>query len=351
MMNMLVTLQKMMSAIQTVFSFFGSQLGTLNTTPRLDPSTWSPAPTSASAIAASAPSQSMKEQELQLVALTAQLEARRASLRSIGQSAIAFGKTEARVAAEKRGRAAYLELINFHNLSLDNIDWIRDNVPYVNDWSNPLESGSTLPLLDFGVCSSPDNSLLTSIGRWRTGVIRPAFSQSQKADDDEAYNSFTADDRDVGDSDTWPSNPNDRFKEDRMAEKMRMRNEKVAQRNAELNSHGDEEDDDATAAPLSKRVKGLQVGSKKKKRKTGGTAQVLLGVSATSARDDDEASEKDLPSTGLSDSNAERRRVQIILAGKRRIQEMIPSPDPNRDWRVIRYLRRRTLVRSDSQGR
>ncbi|SGY44073.1 BQ5605_C001g00111 [Microbotryum silenes-dioicae] len=318
MMNMLVTLQKMMSAIQTMFSFFGSQLGTLNTTPRLDPSTWSPAPTSASAIAASAPSQSMKEQELQLVALTAELEARRASLRSIGQSAIAFGKTEARVAAEKRV-CCFPSLVPclIANLSaLGFVDWIRDNVPYVNDWSNPLESGSTLPLLDFGVCSSPDNSLITSIRRWRTGVIRPAFSQSQKADDDEAYNSFTADDRDVGDSDAWPSNPNDRFKEDRMAEKMRMRNEKVAQRNAELNSHGDEEDDDATAAPLSKRAKGLQVGSKKKKRKTGGTAQVLLGVSATSARDDDEASEKDLPSTGLSDSNAERRRVQIILAGK-----------------------------------
>ncbi|SCZ87926.1 BZ3500_MvSof-1268-A1-R1_Chr2-3g05394 [Microbotryum saponariae] len=31
--------------MQTMFSFFGSQSGTSNTTPRLDPSTLSPAPT------------------------------------------------------------------------------------------------------------------------------------------------------------------------------------------------------------------------------------------------------------------------------------------------------------------
>ncbi|SCZ96935.1 BZ3500_MvSof-1268-A1-R1_Chr4-2g06870 [Microbotryum saponariae] len=55
--NMMVTFQKMVPAMQkmqTMFSFFGSQSGTSNTTPRLDPSTSNPAPTSASAIASSA---------------------------------------------------------------------------------------------------------------------------------------------------------------------------------------------------------------------------------------------------------------------------------------------------------
>ncbi|SGY11869.1 BQ5605_C011g06300 [Microbotryum silenes-dioicae] len=76
--------------------------------------------------------------------MAAKIEARRADLRLIEQRAMAFGKTEARVAAEKRGPAAYLELINSHNLGLEETGQsrrftlavcrplfrIRDNVPW-----------------------------------------------------------------------------------------------------------------------------------------------------------------------------------------------------------------------------
>ncbi|SCZ90207.1 BZ3500_MvSof-1268-A1-R1_Chr9g10752 [Microbotryum saponariae] len=47
----------------------------------------------------------MKEQKQHIAAMAAKVEASRADLRSIGQRAMAFGKTEARVAADKRGQS------------------------------------------------------------------------------------------------------------------------------------------------------------------------------------------------------------------------------------------------------
>ncbi|KDE02155.1 hypothetical protein MVLG_07273 [Microbotryum lychnidis-dioicae p1A1 Lamole] len=61
--------------------------------------------------------------------MAAKIEARQANLRSIEQRAMAFGKTEARVAAEKRFPAANLELINSQNPGLEETDWIRSKVP------------------------------------------------------------------------------------------------------------------------------------------------------------------------------------------------------------------------------
>ncbi|SGZ26368.1 BQ5605_C024g09898 [Microbotryum silenes-dioicae] len=108
----------------------------------------------------------------------------------------------------------------------------------------------------------------------------------------------------------------------------------------------------ATHAPSPSPAEAMQLmpTSKEESRKGKGVqrfeTQVLI-----CRDDDDKASEDDSPSSGLSESNAERRQVQDILAGKQRIQEMILSSDPKRDQRRKRYLRHRTLVRSDSQGR
>ncbi|SDA01350.1 BZ3501_MvSof-1269-A2-R1_Chr2-2g05065 [Microbotryum saponariae] len=154
-----------------------------------------------------------------------------------------------------------------------------------------------------------------------------------ETDDDEAYRAFSADDRGIGasDSDPQPEDPNVSFMQNRTANQeyllqrwQRMRDEKIAQRKAEQDS-GDDEDDDVTAAPLSKRAKCSEVRSKKKKKpKTGERAQASIGVGASAGDDDDEASMVDSASSTLS-SGAERRRVQDFVAGKQRMQDMMRS--------------------------
>ncbi|SGZ05897.1 BQ5605_C031g10900 [Microbotryum silenes-dioicae] len=95
----------------------------------------------------------------------------------------------------------------------------------------------------------------------------------------------------------------------------------------------------------------LMPASKEESRKGKGVQRFASGEQAEEEEDWGKSASDESPSSGLSESSAERPQVQDIFAGKQRIQGMILSSDPKRDQRRKRYLRHRTLVRSDSQGR
>ncbi|SGY31909.1 BQ5605_C002g01275 [Microbotryum silenes-dioicae] len=147
------------------------------------------------------------EIEQQFAAMASKIEARRADLRSNEQRAMAFGKTEARVAAEKRGPAAYLELINSHNLGLEETGQshrftlavcrplfrIRDNVPRAYS-SLVYPSGSSSTLLQ-----SSSRASTTRHPAPAAPLPDPAFSRSTSSDARTSRSSpVHADDRNGG---------------------------------------------------------------------------------------------------------------------------------------------------------
>ncbi|SGY12803.1 BQ5605_C011g06610 [Microbotryum silenes-dioicae] len=103
----------------------------------------------------------------------------------------------------------------------------------------------------------------------------------------------------------------------------------------------------ASRAPSPSPAEAMQVMpiSKEESRKGKGVQRFVTQVLICRDDDNDKASENDSPSSGLSESSAKRRQIQDILAGKQIIQEI----RIRRGIRRKRYLRHRTLVRSDGQ--
>ncbi|SGY63754.1 BQ5605_C007g04827 [Microbotryum silenes-dioicae] len=239
---------------------------------------------------------------------------------------MAFGQTDARVAADQRGPAANLELINSHNLGLEETGQSRrfTLAAYVYDWPSLQIRLDFFHILKSSLVypSGSSSTFLQSSSRASTTrhpapaapLPDPAFSRSTSSD--------------ARTSRSYPVHADDRNGGRLFTPAARSARGRLSDAQLGLKKSASH-----APSPSSAEVMQLMPTSKEESRKGKGVQRF--------ASWEQEEEEEDWGKSVSVDRRPTTKRTRMIHL----------LPDPKRDQRRKRYLRHRTLVRSDSQGR